>query len=366
MAERLLSDVFLFGTLRHMPLLEIVLGEDVSERCVGARAEGYRIARAQDQVFPLLVEAENGAAQGVLLKNVDAQERARLDHYELGFGYALEPIETDRGPALVYVAREGAYAPAEGWSLTDWVENHWPYVRYAAQEMMALLGIVEAREMARWFKSINARAHARSEASGGGMAVEKVQLNARNLKHFGFFRTDELRLSHERFDGTRTPELSREVFLTGDAALVLPYDPVSDNVLIVEQFRLGPYARGDASPWVFEPVAGRVDPGEAPDVTARRECEEEAGVAPSRLMKIAEYYPSPGEVSAYFYCYLGIATLPEVGTWTGGLASEQEDIRSHVMPFAEAERLAAEGRLNVGPLLHMLLWLKGERAGLRS
>ncbi|MCB2157335.1 MAG: NUDIX domain-containing protein, partial [Rhodobacteraceae bacterium] len=44
-----------------------------------------------------------------------------------------------------------------------------------------------------------------------------------------------------------------------------------DRVLLIEQFRMGPYARGDAEPWLIEAIAGRVDPGETPEDAARRE-----------------------------------------------------------------------------------------------
>ena len=52
-------------------------------------------------------------------------------------------------------------------------------------------------------------------------------------------------------------EVNRAVFISGDAVTVLPYDPRRDRVLLIEQFRAGPFARGDDQPWLLEAIAGR-------------------------------------------------------------------------------------------------------------
>ena len=66
------------------------------------------------------------------------------------------------------------------------------------------------------------------------------------------------------YDGTPNPEIRREAYLAFDAALVLPYDPARDLVLLIEQLRYGPLWRGDPEPYTFEPVAGLIDAGESP------------------------------------------------------------------------------------------------------
>ena len=54
-----------------------------------------------------------------------------------------------------------------------------------------------------------------------------------------------------------------------EASLILPYDPVHDKVLLIEQFRIGPFCRGDRAPWVYEPVAGMIEFGEKPEEAAK-------------------------------------------------------------------------------------------------
>jgi ADP-ribose pyrophosphatase len=118
-------------------------------------------------------------------------------------------------------------------------------------------------------------------------------------------------LSHRRFDGGMSPLITREIFISGDAVTVLPYDPVRDRVLLIEQFRTGALGRGDPLPWQLEAIAGRIDPGEAPEDAARREAVEEAGLMLGRLEPVAEYYPSPGAMTEYIYSYVALCDLPD-------------------------------------------------------
>lgn len=180
----------------------------------------------------------------------------------------------------------------------------------------------------------------------------------------GYFRVDRYRLRHRRYDGTWTRPITREVFERGHAAGVLPYDPQRDEVVLIEQFRIGPYARGDA-PWQVEIVAGIIGAGEtAPDV-ARREAIEEAGCTVTDLEPVAAYYMSPGAVSEHMTLYCGRADTRGVGG-VHGLAEEDEDIRVTVLPFADALARARDGTIANSPALIALLWLALERDRLRA
>lgn len=55
----------------------------------------------------------------------------------------------------------------------------------------------------------------------------------------GFYKLDKLRLRHELFAGGMGREISRELFVRHDAVCVLPYDPQRDEVVLIEQFRVG-------------------------------------------------------------------------------------------------------------------------------
>ena len=53
----------------------------------------------------------------------------------------------------------------------------------------------------------------------------------------GFFSVEEYDLSYKKFDGSHSEVVTRGALISSDAVIVLPYDPVSDRVLLVEQFR---------------------------------------------------------------------------------------------------------------------------------
>ena len=181
-----------------------------------------------------------------------------------------------------------------------------------------------------------------------------------------FFGLQQVAIRHQRFDGTQSDSLTREVFLGIDAALVLPYDAARDRILLVEQMRMGPAVLGDTNPWVLEPIAGMIDAGETPEQAALREAEEEAGLTTITLEKINAFYPSPGSSTDYFHTFLGLCDLPVAGQYTGGLASEAEDLRLHPISFDDGMALAASGEITAGPLLMMLYWLALHRDRLRN
>ncbi|MEM6620469.1 MAG: tellurium resistance protein, partial [Pseudomonadota bacterium] len=92
----------------------------------------------------------------------------------------------------------------------------------------------------------------------------------------------------------------------------------------------------------------------------------EAGLTLSDLLPVANYYPSPGALSEYLYNYVGLCDLSAHAEGTHGLASEAEDIRTHILPFDEAFALIASGEADNGPLILSLMWVAQHRVALRS
>jgi len=120
-----------------------------------------------------------------------------------------------------------------------------------------------------------------------------VEVLGRTTLFQGFFRMVEYRVRHRLFNGGWSGEVRRELFERGHAVGVLPWDPRSDRVALVEQFRVGALA-DPAGPWLLELVAGMVEEGETPEEVARRELVEEAGIAEVELLPICDYLVSPG------------------------------------------------------------------------
>ncbi|MCB6176677.1 NUDIX domain-containing protein [Rhodobacter sp. Har01] len=191
-----------------------------------------------------------------------------------------------------------------------------------------------------------------------------LTITGRRTDHAGFFALETLSLAHRRFDGGTMDAVRREVLVACDAVTVLPWDPLRDRVLLVEQLRAGPLARGDANPWQLEAVAGRIDADETPEQAARREAKEEAGLVLDRLIPVAAYYPTTGAVSEYIWSFVAPVDLPDGSAGVHGIADEAEDIRGHLIGFEQALALIASGEIANAPLILSLYWLAGRRAQL--
>ncbi|MYM53802.1 NUDIX domain-containing protein [Thalassovita mangrovi] len=373
-----MNAVFVYGTLRHLPLLESVLGHAVPDlRRIPAKLPDHRVCLVRGQAFPMIFNAPGDAAEGLLLHGLSAADVARLDFYEQVFGYTLHPVEvdSDTGPveALIWTPPDNTYEPGDAFDLAQWADQWGRINCRAAQEVVSYHGQKLPEEVGRIYAMIHARAsswvYARDEApteTPSGLGEEDVISHDTSRPYANYFAVEEQQLQFRKFGGGMSAEVQRASFVSTDAALVLPYDPKRDRVLLLEQFRMGPWARGDRSPWQLEPVAGRVDPGESPEDCARREALEEAGLDLQGLELIHRGYPSPGCSSEFFHVYLALADLPDHAQGTGGVDGEHEDIRSHVLSFDAAMEMLDRGQLRVMPLAMALLWLARNRDRLRA
>ena len=364
--------VVVFGTLRDPELLEIVLGSVADGQPVSLANHG--VFTAEHETFPLLMASAGQQAEGLLLENLTVEQVARLDYYEAPYGYVLVPVELADGRiAQVYTPTDNQYGKGAPWNLRQWQQQLGPMTREAAHEIMGLFGKITIAELLPRLGPIRARAQSRLNAISTsvpnqlrqGFSRDDVSLTAHQRPYSKFFAVDDLELTHPRFDGGES-SVERAVFVAVDAVVVLPYDPVRDRVLLIEQFRPAPYARGDLNPWSLEAIAGRIDGGESPQIAAHREAYEEAGIQLSELLPAANYYPSPGAMTEYLYCYLGIADLPESVAGLGGLASEAEDIRSMVISFDTLMDGVRGGEVQNAPLLICAFCLERERERLRA
>ena len=103
-----------------------------------------------------------------------------------------------------------------------------------------------------------------------------VEIIARETVDDGFFSVVRYRFRHRRFNGEMSAEVQREVFERGHAAVLLPYDPLRDEVVLIEQIRIPAYD-SSASPWLLEMVGGIIDPGETGALVVRGGAVEAAG-----------------------------------------------------------------------------------------
>ena len=191
----------------------------------------------------------------------------------------------------------------------------------------------------------------------------KVDVIERTTVFQGYYRVDAYRLRHSLHQGGMGAEIRREVLERGHAVLVVPYDPVRDEVVLIEQFRIGPFARSD-QPWCLEVVAGGIEEGEELEDVVRREAMEEASIELDNITHALDCFTSPGAVSEHISIYCARTDAATAGG-VHGLAEEGEDIKVVVMPFADVMAALDDGRINAAPAIVALQWLALHREQIR-
>ena len=195
-------------------------------------------------------------------------------------------------------------------------------------------------------------------------AKNDVEIIARETLYSGFFSMELYRFRHRLFNGEMSGEIKREIFERGHAAVLLPFDPVRDEVVLVEQIRIAAYDTSE-SPWLLEMVAGMIEAGETVEDVARREALEEAGLEVGRTKPILSYLASPGGTSERLSILVGEV---DASTAKGihGLAEENEDIRVHVVSREQAYQWVEEGKIDNAASVIALQWLQLHYQTLRN
>ncbi|OSQ38895.1 NUDIX domain-containing protein [Thalassospira mesophila] len=186
----------------------------------------------------------------------------------------------------------------------------------------------------------------------------------------GYFKLDVYELRHKQFNGRQSPVIRREVLERGHAVAVLPYDPVRDEVVLIEQFRPATLSVHKNTPdmpaWLIEIVAGIVEPGETlPDV-ARRETMEESGCSIIGDLELItpRYYASPGCTSETVQIFYGRVDSKNAGG-LHGLAEEGEDIRVFTKSSDDCFAMLRDGIFCNAPIIMAMQWLMLHRDRLR-
>lgn len=172
----------------------------------------------------------------------------------------------------------------------------------------------------------------------------------------GFLSIEEYTITHELYAGGQTEVITRQLMERGHAVAVILFDPIEDNLVLIEQFRIGAKDDEETS-WLIELVAGMIEPGEHPDEVVIRECKEEAGVEINNQRELFTYYSSPGGCTEKVTLYYAEVDSQAAGG-LHGLASENEDIKVIVMPYKEAIEQLQKGKINSATPILALQWLQ--------
>lgn len=180
----------------------------------------------------------------------------------------------------------------------------------------------------------------------------------------GFFSIKEIELKHTLFKGGWSRPIKRELFQRGNCVAVLLYDPIRDEVVIIEQFRVGALQLGEQA-WLLEIVAGAIEPGETAAEVAYRESVEEAGCEIQELIKINDFFTSPGGTSELLTLFYGKIDSQNIGG-IHGLDEEDEDISVTTMKFDDVYQLLLEGKILSAIPIIAIQWLYINREKLRA
>jgi ADP-ribose pyrophosphatase len=128
-------------------------------------------------------------------------------------------------------------------------------------------------------------------------------------------------------------DVTRDIVTHHGSVVVLPVFPNGD-MLLIRQYR------HSVRRFLWELVAGRIEPGESPITAARRELLEETGYTARRFRKLFTAFPTPGFVSEVMLVYAA------EGLRAGDSRPEaDEKIVSRRFTRAQLERMIRRGAL---------------------
>lgn len=163
--------------------------------------------------------------------------------------------------------------------------------------------------------------------------MSEVQRHSRRVVYEGRI----FRVEVERVTLPSGHTLDMELVRHPGSVVLIPV-PEPGSIVLIRQYR---YTLGRD---IWELPAGTLKPGEDPAAAAARECEEEIGLVPSRVVRLGGYYPTPGfcdEEMIYYRC----EGLRPPAADSMVRPDEDEQIEPRTFTVSEARALAARGEI---------------------
>ena len=191
---------------------------------------------------------------------------------------------------------------------------------------------------------------------------QKIELWAHPRR---MFTVQQIEYDFPVFGGDKRYHVQRVVVDKPSAVIVLPYDPIMNAVVLIEQVRPVSVLTHAKSPTMLELCAGLIDAGEQPEQSARRELSEECGLEVKALEKIGVYWVSPGWTTEQLYLYCVCVDIRSRVAYAG----KQDECESIKVMSITTDMLFShldQGHLDNGGLLTATLWLARHRERLQQ
>jgi len=185
---------------------------------------------------------------------------------------------------------------------------------------------------------------------------QDIEIVQKEVAYKGFFTIKKYQLRFRCFAGGMSELVNRELLEKTAAVGILLFDPITQQVVLIEQFRPGSM-QDPISPWQIEIVAGLIEPGEQEVDVAMREAKEEAGLHVEEIVAISHYWVSPGASNERMTLFCGKVDASNAGG-IYGLVAEDEDIKVHVVDMATAFAWVDQELINNAPAIIALQWLR--------
>lgn len=164
-----MANIFLYGTLCDLELLQICLGRSLDEiDKQPARLDNYSVFWVKDRNFPVIKFVEGASAQGLVLIDLSNDDLNRLDFYEGSFNYELRKVSihienkqlsdhTDMVEAQVYFNTNEKIEVGDQWSLRKWQTEFGDVSRRVAIEFMQLHNLSDEIDLLMEYENIYSR-----------------------------------------------------------------------------------------------------------------------------------------------------------------------------------------------------------------
>ncbi|MEY3282458.1 MAG: hypothetical protein RIR86_471 [Acidobacteriota bacterium] len=140
-------------------------------------------------------------------------------------------------------------------------------------------------------------------------------------------------IDRDRLTESNGMEVVRDVIRHPGGAGALPLF-ADGRVALVSQYRHP--ARAE----LLEIPAGRIEPGEDPELCARREVEQETGFRPGRIERLSGFYSTPGFCEEILHVFLATDLTP-----TRQQLDHDEVVEVHFLQLEEAVRMVHQGEI---------------------